>query len=116
MHPTRHFRAFERRRVQLDASLRSLDDESLKPVQTVNVGLGGVCIELEGPAPLVGSAMQIEIMAPNLWDPLVLRSEVVWYRDMGGRNRKVQVGMRFVATPTSTLYSLFELLFTQEYE
>jgi hypothetical protein len=125
-----HFRAHARRRVDLDGMLR-LDEargrpqgsRALAPTQEVRVrdlGLGGACIEIsEAPAGGTGVerevAVTIEVMAPTLWDPLLLSGKIAWVR-RGGQGRPLRAGVRFEHRDPSALYALFQLLGAHVYD
>lgn len=115
MAPPGHFRAFERRSIQLTASLRRKDAAPSIAARTVNIGIGGVCLELESGAPTLRSEVVVEILAPSLWDPLVLRGEVIWENPAPSRGR-TRVGVQFAHDAGAALFSLFEVLNTHGFE
>ena len=110
MSPSGHFRAHGRREVDLSAAL---DREESARVRIVNLSLGGACIE--GGAPFaLGTSLTLEIVAPTLWDPLVLRGRVVWSR--GDRGATPRAGLSFEHGDPARAYALFELLGAHEYD
>jgi hypothetical protein len=129
-----HFRAHARRRVDLAATLRGRDGGFHQDVRIRDLGLGGACIEVasadEGPLAKLGGearistkpgalerevAVTIEVMAPTLWDPLVLSGKIAWIR-RGAQGRALRAGLRFEHREASALYALFQLLGTQGYD
>lgn len=84
-----------------------------------DLGLGGARVHALDPALLAsqslapGTRLSLEVMAPTLWDPLVLAALVVWQRsDPAGS----EVGLRFEHREPATLAALFQILGTQGYE
>lgn len=134
-----HFRAHARRRVDLAATLRGRDGGFRQEVRIRDLGLGGACVEVsatdEGPlgrssaTPPSGGAAEgrapgalereapvtIEVMAPTLWDPLILSGRIAWIR-RGGQGRGTRAGLRFEHREASALYALFQLLGAQVYD
>jgi hypothetical protein len=131
-----HFRAHARRRVDLAATLRGRDGSFHQDVRIRDLGLGGACIEVAssdeaalgrpvgvvpGGAPVKSGALDrelpvtIEVMAPTLWDPLVLSGKIAWIR-RGAQGRSTRAGLRFEHREGSALYALFQLLGAQGFE
>ncbi|MFO0659768.1 MAG: PilZ domain-containing protein [Polyangiaceae bacterium] len=110
-----HFRAFERRSIQLTASIRRKDNAPAISARTVNIGLGGVCLELDAATQSPRSEVVVEITAPSLWDPLVLRGEIIWEQPAPTRG-KTRVGVRFAHESDAAIFSLFEVLNTHGFE
>lgn len=133
-----HFRAHARRRVELGAVLRSPGGLSRQDVRIRDLGLGGVCIEVPeidaiGPPPREQGRAQaaaprttpvtlereasvtLEVLAPTLWDPLVLAGKVAWIRRSGAA-RTTRAGVRFEHREASALYALFQLLGAHGYD
>jgi hypothetical protein len=84
-----------------------------------DLGLGGAGIEiLEAPererAPGAPSPIDretlvtIEVLAPTLWDPLILSGRIVWVRRVPGR--AMRAGVRFEHHESAALYVLFRIL------
>jgi hypothetical protein len=77
-------------------------------VRVIDISFGGAGIEsteaLDPDHPVV-----LEVVAPSLWDPLVLRGHIVW--SSAGR-----VGVAFDADDPQALFALFEVLTTNAYE
>jgi hypothetical protein len=91
-------------------------DSSGRPsprVRIVNLSLGGACIEVGEPFAL-GTSLTLEIVAPTLWDPLVLRGRVVWSR--GDRGATPRAGLSFEHDDPARAFALFELLGAHEYD
>jgi len=105
-----HFRAHARRRVHLGLSLRQAGEDL--PARMVNLGLSGACLELARPLALTTRVL-LHIVAPTLWDPLVLEGVVVWTRR---ENEAFRVGLRFEHTGEHAVGALFELLFAEQYD
>ena len=131
-----HFRAHARRRVELDAVLRSPGGLTRQDVRIRDLGLGGVCIEVPeveasalaaprdlgrsaarpGPVTLEREAsVTLEVLAPTLWDPLVLAGKIAWIR-RSGPGRATRAGLRFEHREPSALYALFQLLSAHAYD
>jgi hypothetical protein len=109
-----HFRAHGRRGVTLAATIR--DEVADEPRATVkNVGLGGACVELpidsaaEGALLRLDHAVTLEVVAPTLWDPLVLRGRIAWLR-RSTADKPARVGLRFEHREEGSLFALFQLL------
>src|SRR5437868_1877694 len=84
-----------------------------EPIRIVNLSLGGACIEAAEPVP-VGASLALEIVAPTLWDPLVLKARVVWSRN--DRGLPARAGLSFEHTDAARAFALFELLGAHDYE
>jgi hypothetical protein len=130
-----HFRAHARRRVELGAVLRSLGGLARQDVRIRDLGLGGVCIEVPevevpmltagrapstqarpGPVTLEREAsVTLEVLAPTLWDPLVVAGKIAWIR-RSGPGRATRAGVRFEHREPSALYALFQLLGAHAYD
>ncbi|HKQ70515.1 MAG TPA: PilZ domain-containing protein [Polyangiaceae bacterium] len=106
-----HFRAHGRRPIDLRASILRPSSESVQPIRIVDLSLAGACIESSSPV-VTGSWVNVEILAPSLWDPLVLRGHVVWSRPASLKSR---AGLSFEHTDPSLALALFELLSAQGY-
>lgn len=126
-----HFRAHGRRRVDLDATLRGRDGVFSHVARVRDLGLGGACVELgdlgdtlrallPGEArPAVGvereATITLEVMAPTLWDPLLLGGRIAWVR-RGAAGRPTRAGVRFEHREPGSLYALFQLLGAHVYD
>jgi hypothetical protein len=111
--PLEHFRALARRQVRLSGMLASSDGSWERAVRITNLGLGGARVALLEQLP-VGTAVRLSIVAPHLWEPLVLSAEVAWARaeiEAG----EAEVGLEFEEAEGSTLRQLTELLETHQY-
>jgi hypothetical protein len=113
-----HFRAHARRRVDLDATLRWREGGASHEARVRDLGLGGACVEI---ADLLGSGVEregvvtLEVMAPTLWDPLVLGGRIAWVR-RGALGRPTRAGVRFEHRDPGALYALFQLLGAHIYD
>jgi hypothetical protein len=90
----------------------ALEDDRPR-IRIVNLSLGGACIEVAEPIAL-GTSLTLEILAPTLWDPLVLRGKVVWSR--GDRGSTPRAGLSFEHADAARAYALFELLGAHDYD
>lgn len=109
-----HFRAHGRKAITLAATVRdAAADESRATVR--NVGLGGACVELpvdsaaEGALLRLDLAVTLEVVAPTLWDPLVLRGRIAWLR-RSTADKPARIGLRFEHREEGSLFALFQLL------
>jgi len=115
-----HFRAHGRRVVSLPAILRDESRGVEEDARIRNLGLGGACIELaplakEGVLLRVDSIVILEVTAPSLWDPLILRARVAWSR-RSHADRPARLGVRFEHTEQGGLFALFQLLGAHAYD
>jgi hypothetical protein len=107
----RHFRAHGRRRVDLSASLRRSQHGSDETIRIVDLSLAGACIEAQQPV-LPGARVRVEIVAPTLWDPLVVKCRAVW----SGSPSSPRTGLSFEHADSALVFALFELLEAHAYE
>ncbi len=84
------FRACERRAVHLPARLSGLQPDSIE-VMLVNLSLSGGCVRSESQL-TPGARLVLELQPPNLWDPLLLSSTIVWCQQ---RERTFFAGLQF---------------------
>ncbi len=120
-----HFRAHGRRRVSLAATLRrpgvdppsSRGRPSGEPVRIRDIGLGGACIEVAPSEPplRLEAHVVLEVTAPTLWDPLVLRGKVAWLK-IGRAGESTRFGVRFDHAEQGGLFALFQLLGANTYD
>ena len=79
-------------------------------MRVVDLGLGGAGIEASDAA-AAGTAVELVIETPHLWDPLTLSGTIVWSRRLpdpeGGF---AAIGVRFEHSTGSTVRTLTELL------
>lgn len=80
-------------------------------MRIVDLSLAGACIEVAHPLP-AGTPVRIEIVAPTLWDPLVLRCRAVW----SGAPTTARAGLSFEHADAAPVFALFELLDAHAYE
>lgn len=116
-----HFRAHGRKVVNLPACLRDETRSFEEDAKIRNLGLGGACIELM-PIPVaekqllrVDAPLVVEVSAPSLWDPLVLRARVAWIR-RSTPERAARLGVRFEHQEEGSLFALFQLLGAHAYD
>jgi len=107
-----HFRACGRRRVDLSARMRHGSSGDRLDVRITDLSLLGACVEVGRPL-LPGTAVSIEIMAPTLWDPLILHGKVAWGRLSGPR--VARAGVRFASDDASQLLALLDLIEALDY-
>lgn len=125
-----HYRAHARRRVDLDATLRGREGGFSRVARVRDLGLGGVCLEIGEPTgseSLLGgdargaagiereAAVTVEVMAPTLWDPLLLGGRIAWVR-RGVAGRPTRAGVRFEHRDPASLFALFQLLGAHVYD
>lgn len=108
-----HFRALSRQPVSLPGALRCAAAEHADwnhEARVVDLGLGGACVEVSEPVP-AGTAVELVIETPHLWDPLTLLGAVMWARTLpdpeGGSS---MVGVRFAHETGATVRALTALL------
>jgi hypothetical protein len=82
-------------------------------IRIVNLSLGGACIEASEPV-AVGAMLGLEIVAPTLWDPLVLQGRVIWSRSE--RSSAHRAGLCFENGDPARAFALFELLSAHDYD
>jgi hypothetical protein len=108
----RHFRAFARRVVNLPATLRTPSTDRA-PARLVNLGLGGACVEASVTL-AIGHSVTLEVVAPNLWDPLVVPAQITWVKKRS--KEAVLAGLAFRQPEQTALPALVELLSAYRYE
>ena len=109
-----HYRTHERRPVRLGALVRQDGGVWSSRGLVVDLSLGGACVET-GQRLEPGSPLILEILAPTLWDPLVLRGRVAWAVPAIGK-QAARFGLRFVPEEGPALFALFEVLAAHAYE
>jgi hypothetical protein len=82
-------------------------------IRIVNLSLGGACIEVSE-ALMPGASLELEIVAPTLWDPLVLQGRVVWSTTERGSIH--HAGLAFLPGDAARSFALFELLGAHGYD
>jgi PilZ domain len=107
-----HYRAVSRLAVSLPGSVRARDPDLAwnRDVRVVDLGLGGACVAASDAAP-TGTAIELVIETPHLWDPLTLTGAVAWSRaladtDGGG----TMLGICFELATSASVRALAELL------
>lgn len=115
-----HFRAYARRRVNLEATLRDNVGSLSREVRVRDLSLGGACVEIAsiefakgahaGFSPLAPASIVIlELSTPMRWDPLTLQGKVAWIGP-GAAVSTTRIGVRFEHRDSSLLFVLFKLL------
>src|SRR4051794_15285664 len=104
MPPKDHHRAHGRRRIALPAALQWPSGGGEVPVRVVDLSLAGAGIEVPQPI-LAGTKVVLDIVAPTLWDPLVLPGTVIWARAGRGRDPS-RVGVFFEHQDPQLLFAL----------
>ena len=101
--------------VQADrATIAVKPGDSASAATLVDLGLGGACVDTSlGLA--VGQQVWVQLIAPNLWDPLRVDGEVAWQRPAEAGSQ-VRVGLRFKHSCGATLLALVELIASNAYE
>jgi hypothetical protein len=107
-----HFRSISRRPVSLRASVTTDSGAVGLPAIVMDLGLGGTCLQMARPLS-EGQRLCIQLLAPNLWDPLLLDGRVAWQRPAAGG--AMRVGVRFDHTSGATLMALVELIASHAY-
>ena len=85
-------------------------------VRIRDLGLGGACVAIPGPAD-PGAAVEatrgvlLEVLAPTLWDPLVLEATIAWVRR--GAAGSTLVCVRFNHREGAALFALLRVLGAQ---
>src|SRR5262245_7332724 len=87
-----HFPAPGRRRADLEAPLparTAAGNGAACDGRVRDLGMGGACVEIADASTSSAfvereAAVTIEVMAPTLWDPLLLTGRVAWVRRAGG--------------------------------
>jgi len=97
--------------VDLSASLRRSQHGADEAIRIVDLSLAGACIEGDEPV-LPGARVRVEIVAPTLWDPLVVKCRAVW----SGSPNSPRTGLSFEHADSALVFALFELLEAHAYE
>jgi hypothetical protein len=101
-----------RRPVSLRASVTTDSGAVGLPSVVIDLGLGGTCLQMARPLGK-GQRVCLQLLAPNLWDPLLLDGEVAWQRP--GAGGVTRIGIRFQHTSGVTLMALVELIASHAY-
>ncbi len=105
-----HFRAHERRVVQLQASLWHPGNPEPAWAQVVNLGLAGAGIACPDVLHQEDRVV-MTLLSASLLDPLVLPARVAWV-DVPPRPALVSAGLAFELPERSALLTLFQLIAT----
>ncbi len=108
------FRAHARRPLRSKATLLHQGQGWDRDALVVNVGFGGACIEVPEPLAL-GDRVTLSLVAPNLWDPLLVSGQVAWVRPGQGMT-PTTAGVAFELVHPTTLWALFEMLGALDYD
>jgi hypothetical protein len=85
-----------------------------RDAKVLDLGFGGACLEItEAVTP--GDRVTVSFVAPNLWDPLLIGGTVAWVRPGQGMDPG-RVGVKFEYAHSATVFALFELLGTLDFE
>jgi hypothetical protein len=103
-----------RRPVGLPATLIAEDDSWTEDVSVVDLGLGGAGLLVRHPV-TAGTSVQLEMISPNLWDPLVVPASVRWAFQPDNRGI-ARVGLRFEPTSGRQVRALADLIASTAYE
>jgi PilZ domain len=109
-----HFRAFDRKTVRLRALVTHIEAGWQRQVQVANIALGGACVLLDEHV-RGGDRVTLSFVAPTLWDPLVLRARVVWFRE-GRKGDPPLCGIAFEHKSAQATLALFELIGAVAYD
>ena len=108
--PHTHFRAMSRHVVSLLGALRADEMVWNRDVRVLDLALGGARVEASDSVP-AGTAVELVIETPHLWDPLTLVGAVAWERKLTeGEGGGAQLGVRFDHTSGGAVRTLTELL------
>ncbi len=80
----------------------------------MDIGLGGASL-LVGRPVVAGTRIQLEMVSPHLWDPLVVAGSVrwAWQADERGVTR---VGLRFEPTSGQQVHAITDLIASTAFE
>jgi hypothetical protein len=101
-----YFRAAARFQANASATVTFLATSQTMSATVRNVGLGGLCIEVEDAVQPDQDAI-VQLATPWLWEPLRLQGNVAWSR---GDAFPALLGIRFHHTSHLTVQTLFDLL------
>lgn len=113
-----HFRAHERRSVQLSAGLVGQAQGPARQVSIIDVSLAGAGLLTNEPL-LLGERLEVSFTTPTLRDPLTLRAVVAWVQPpqadgevdaLGGPRSTARAGVAFEYPNPLTILAMFELL------
>lgn len=102
-----HFRAVGRRPTSLSARVECDSPAQNLAAELVNLGIGGACVVVRAELD-AESVVKLHIEAPQLWEPLVIRTKVAWMRRQA--EGVTRLGLRFEPETPSTLTVLTELV------
>lgn len=94
-----------------------------------NIGFGGACLAIDaGPSGTwrdigdIGAMLRLSLVAPSLWDPLVLTGRIVWIDDRAAGEFEAadapfrRLGVAFVHEKPRAVLALHDLISTLAYE
>jgi hypothetical protein len=108
------FRQHARRQVRMKANVVSSRAGWERDARVQNLGFGGACIEI-GEALTPGDRVTVSFVTPNLWDPLLISAVVCWVKPGPGMEPG-RAGLKFEFSHSATVFALFELLGTLDFE
>jgi hypothetical protein len=110
-----HFRGTPRSRTECRVEVKRLDGDGAAFVTyTSDIGVGGLCLA-HCEALRVGERVEVALYAPSRWEPVVLRAEVCWRRDLA-RDGASETGFRFVDATGDASAAVTELVSALDYE
>jgi hypothetical protein len=116
---TTTFRAHARRHLRAKATLLHQGQGWDRDAVVVDLGFGGACVEV-GEALAQGDRVTLSLVAPNLWDPLLVSGQVAWVRpsriDRGGGLAMTTAGVAFDLVHPTTLWAIFEMMGALDYD
>jgi hypothetical protein len=107
-------RAHMRRPMRMKASVLHQRVGWERDATVTDLGLGGAGIEI-AESLMQGDRITFSLVAPNLWDPLLIAGRIVWVKPGTGLD-PIHCGIAFEFTHAATLWALFDLLGTLDYE
>jgi len=101
-------------RVPLTLEVRFLEGQTVehpRSGRTGNVGQGGAFVICDGPAPAVGSAVELTLEAPTMHQAVEFRGEVRWVKDEP--HEPAGFGVRFIEADRRAAAALSALMQAQ---
>lgn len=109
-----HYRSFARRPVSLTGNLTCAGDGRRTEANVADIGLGGARVLVREPLP-VGTPVRLELVAPTLWDPLVLGATVAWCSPLE-KTEAALVGVTFCHGSGADVRALVQLIASCAYD
>lgn len=111
---TTTFRAHTRRHLRAKATLLHQGQGWDRDAVVVDLGFGGACVEV-GEVLSPGDRVTLSLVAPNLWDPLLVSGQVAWVRPGNGL-AVTAAGVAFDLVHPTTLWAIFEMMGALDYD